>query len=229
VETVVEGIGDHVQPPLLERGDEHGGTTHVVGRVGVGHVGRQRRARKRRRDLVRRDRKDEADRLVRAVREAQRARPGGARHHRGEAAEQRRGDVVGMALHRGRDAERVLVDALAGPGERSRDPGDDGGGARAQAARQRDRARQAELEPGRIAAGGRERAHDEVRRVARERVGALAGRPHDHAGATRATHLDPVSQLERHREAVVAGAEVRRRGRNADGDAVSHRRSPARR
>ena len=153
-------------------------------------------------------------------------------------AEEGRGDVLGGPLEVGSESQhRVVVHQQPsardqGPGQN--DAGDDRGRGGAEAAAVRDDVRAGQAEAGRLGVHHRERRphrpHHQVRLVARDVTGALAG-DLDAEPLGDDLGLELVAQVDREAERVEAGAQVGRRGRHRDADRTvdepGHQVSPA--
>ena len=138
----------------------------------------------------------------------------------GEAAEQGRRDVVGVALHRGGQPEHVVsVERPAQQRVRAEQAGRDGRRARAEpgARRHADVAGDAEAggrRPAGLLAQTQERARDQVIAVARQRLRPGAARlHHDALALEREPHVVP--EVERQPQTVEPRPEVRGGGRDS--------------
>ncbi len=184
---------------------EEGGPRGVRRRVGVRNRRWQRAARRLRlRPLARHEGHGRQRKALRDARDA--ALPG-----QRDAADERRGQVVGVALERQAGREQLLRRPL---GARGGEPDRDRGGRRAEPPLERDPVHESEPLASRV---GEERVgpHGEVARV----LGELARALSLHGDAAAVRHLELVPQVERHGRAVERGPEVRRcRGRPEDHD-----------
>ena len=208
VQAIVEAAGDEVPVARGEAEDEQRPVRGVEDGVGHRDLGRQRRARRLRphRGARHHDHRLEARGRVEA-----RGLTVGAD---GEAAVERGRDVVGVALELGGQREHVGVELEEVIG--GHEPRDVGGGARPQAAAERDLRLDAEGEALGVGEPG-EAAHGEVAPVARDLEVGL------HAEAPGLLDLELHVQRQRAREGVEPGAEVRAGGGHADEAAAAHR------